>query len=52
MIWTFEKPEREGYGFIKFGPYETEDEAANAYQRKFGTWPQFGALIVEEYHNV
>jgi hypothetical protein len=26
--------------YVFFGPYETEDEAKTAFQRKYGYWPE------------
>jgi hypothetical protein len=40
-LFTFEKPEREGFGNVEFGPYENEDQAAWAYQRVYGEWPEY-----------
>jgi hypothetical protein len=35
-VFTFWKTNR----FVEFGPYETEDEAKEAFQRRFGFWPE------------
>lgn len=36
MIWVF----MHGIKRKEFGPYDTEDEAKEAFQRRYGYWPE------------
>lgn len=45
-LYTF--PHRERY--VEFGPYPNEDEAKEAFQRRYGYWPD-DAVKREDWEN-